>query len=771
MPNIDLYKAYDSIGESIHDLFDRTEEGFLVPLYQREYTWEQDNINQFFEDLVQGIQELSDEGGDNTATFLGTVIFTSLDDKTEAVREGEKKAEPTAVQIVIDGQQRISTIALLGIQIREHLKSLCENLPGETPYEILQNHCNDLNKKLCKLYTIALGRGANPPNKPKIISAQKDRWTYAGEDKSSYHSPIARYIAIYISEKDSQKALNVLDSTKGKRVRDNIELICDWLNDVSDAHILGTRLHGQFPTGDKIVSDRMQKHVLGFDASGIEEIIRECETCKNNKNYFATASYHVFLLAYYLLYRCGVNCLKPMNQDWGFDMFQSLNATGTPLTAMETFLPQVMQAEDRAGNKWEETQSSKYMDEIDELFKATKSNERKNQRTNELLKAFALCSEGKPLGNKFSAQRRWITDIYEKDLSTIEEKRIFVNKLAKIARFFHVAWYMEDKRNQSNCIKGLEKHQEGELASFLTQYLKDANSKLSAPILARFYSQALEDEKYVDEFIEAVKACAAFFTLWRSTKSTSGLDDILRQFLRGAKRPVNVEGGNWKGHPGPVLSESLKQYFLKILKYYQIDEKNRWITSSEPFLLYTEAKKISRFILFLAGHDRVGDKKKPGLTTCGNKDVCPLLGLDQWSTYKSLEHIAPQHPLENHGWDPDIYEQNKVHQIGNLLPLPIKLNELIDNKNWVAKFLHYSYVGMRETKEIDNLENEARRKGVTLSKRATQKLKDMRYMSLVESVLNVGIEGSWNASIIDQRTQQIKETAWEKLIYWLKNRS
>ena len=152
MSDIDLHQTYKSTGDSIHNLFDKNEEGFYVPLYQREYTWEEENINQFFEDLVLGIQELSD-GNDKAATFLGTVIFTNLDDKSIAVREGESNAEPTAVQLVIDGQQRISTIALLGIQLTEHLKSLYEKLPEETPYKTLRNHCYELiYEKLLKLY-------------------------------------------------------------------------------------------------------------------------------------------------------------------------------------------------------------------------------------------------------------------------------------------------------------------------------------------------------------------------------------------------------------------------------------------------------------------------------------------------------------------------------------------------------------------------------------------------------------------------------------------
>jgi len=34
--------------------------------------------------------------------------------------------------------------------------------------------------------------------------------------------------------------------------------------------------------------------------------------------------------------------IEPVSENWAFDMFQSLNATGTPLTALETFKPLVV---------------------------------------------------------------------------------------------------------------------------------------------------------------------------------------------------------------------------------------------------------------------------------------------------------------------------------------------------------------------------------------------------------------------------------------------
>ena len=762
MTDIDLHKEYNSSGESVQDLFDSTEEGFFVPLYQREYTWQADNINQLFDDLVLGTCELSEN--ENATTFLGTTIMTALGNKKQTVKIGEERAQPTGVQIIIDGQQRISTLALVSIQIIAKLQALSEGLPSKVPYADLHNAGDRFIKRLKKLYTIELGKGAFPTMKPKIISAREDLWTYDGDD-SAYGSPVANYIATFIRCDDAQAAL---DSNTGMRVRGNIILINEWIDAVCDAHIDGTNIHDQFPIGTSITSSRMQEYVLGFTDDKVKDIVEEAETNKSENNYYAVATYQLLLLTYYLLCRCGINRLQPTHEEWGFDMFQALNATGTPLTVMETFLPKVMQAESTAGNSWDDTPSSESMDEIQELFDVTTTNEQKNKRTNELVGTFALCYEGKKLGNKFSEQRMWITQVFDKQLPTINRKREFISKFAWTAKFFYYAWYMEYISVPYH-IDGLDTHRDGEFTSHLIRYLRDANSKLSAPILARFYSQAIEEQTSIEEFIECAKACAAFFTLWRSAKSNSGLDNVYRKYFKGSEMPVNVDEHNWKNCLKPASSKSLKQYFLEVLKDQKIAEQKDWIAASERFLLYTELRTVCRFILFIAGHDRVADSANPGLTDEGINGSCTLLKLGRWldKDYKSLEHVAPQNPPVGHKWDPDIYDNNLIHQIGNLILLPLELNKFVDNKDWEVKYLHYCHAGERNKEKLIKLSDTARKKGIVLSKKATNRLSRINYNCAIEPILSVGEAGPWNANLIRNRTQQIKEIAWKTLFSWL----
>ena len=767
MAEIELHKEYNSSGESVQDLFDRVEEGFFVPLYQREYTWEEENINQLFDDLVLGVRELSEN--ENTTTFLGTTILTTLGNKEEVVKPGEERAQPTAVQIVIDGQQRISTLALISIQIIVKLEQLLKDIPRKTLYVDLRNAGKKFIKRLTKLHRIEHERGAKPPQKPKIIHGRNDLWTYKGND-NAYKSPVARYIATFIRTKDAKKAFASLDSVAGKRVSKNIELIDKRLEEVCDAHIVGTNVHDQFPVGESITSTNIQKYVLGFGSDKVKSTIEKMETRKTESDYHATAIYQLLVLTYYLLCRCGVNRLQPTHEEWGFDMFQSLNSTGTPLTVMETFLPEVMRAESTNDHKWEETPSYEYMEEIQNLFEVTTTNERKNQRTNELLGTFALCYEGKKLGNKFSEQRNWIMRIYEKQLTVIDDKREFIRKLARTANFFYHAWYMEESKVRY-CINGLEKHPDGELASLLIQYLRRANSKLSVPILARFYAQVLDGKSSLDEFIESVKACAAFFTLWRSANSTtSGLDNIYRRYFKGGKEPIAVKEHNWKEHPEPISTKDLKQYFLEVLEHEGIASEKAWITASEHLLLYNELKTICRFMLFVSGHDRIANEEIPGLTSPGIKDTCTLLNLNQWivKDYKSVEHVAPQNPPAGHKWDREIYENNLVQQLGNLILLPVNINRLADNKSWAVKYLYYCHVAVRSKAKLEKLRRDAKKKeGITLTKKTIDALSEVKYNRAIEAVLCVGENGAWNAKLIRKRTRQIKELAWEPLFSWL----
>ena len=71
---------------------------FLIPRFQREYSWDKKNYQEFFEDIIKGIVF----GEEEQQYFLGTMLFIgSYTDSTKSTIQ------------VVDGQQRLTTITIL----------------------------------------------------------------------------------------------------------------------------------------------------------------------------------------------------------------------------------------------------------------------------------------------------------------------------------------------------------------------------------------------------------------------------------------------------------------------------------------------------------------------------------------------------------------------------------------------------------------------------------------------------------------------------------
>ncbi|MBO3662682.1 DUF262 domain-containing protein [Microbacterium stercoris] len=90
-----------------------------VPEFQRAYSWEQVNVQEYLLDLERAREKKS-------AHFMGTLVFAKADDDS-----GRRK--------IVDGQQRLATTAVLFIAIRDRLQALRkENLAENTTKKYLR---------------------------------------------------------------------------------------------------------------------------------------------------------------------------------------------------------------------------------------------------------------------------------------------------------------------------------------------------------------------------------------------------------------------------------------------------------------------------------------------------------------------------------------------------------------------------------------------------------------------------------------------------------
>lgn len=84
---------------------------FVIPIYQRVYSWGKEQCEQLWDDIIK-------IGGNDKMNghFIGSILYVQVD------------ATHSSPLLIIDGQQRLTTITLLLIALRNHLSEEVEIL-------------------------------------------------------------------------------------------------------------------------------------------------------------------------------------------------------------------------------------------------------------------------------------------------------------------------------------------------------------------------------------------------------------------------------------------------------------------------------------------------------------------------------------------------------------------------------------------------------------------------------------------------------------------
>jgi hypothetical protein len=445
-----------------------------------------------------------------------------------------------------------------------------------------------------------------------------------------------------------------------------------------------------------------------------------------------------------------------------FDMFQSLNATGTPLTAFETFKPLVVNYVESSGSSFKGSNSSKYLEPVDNLLSSRTSASAKNKLTNDFLTLVALTNNGSKLSKQFSTQRRWLNSGYE-NCSSLLEREEFTRRIGDLALFW--SRVIEFNPLTTPCIDGIEaiSEEDRKKATTCILYLQKANHKMANTVLSLFYAQILRGREGADrEFISACKILTAFYTLWRSALSNAGLDEVYRKLLR--------DHISWeKEEDAQLTTQFLSSYFKGVLTNKGIETKHDWLNKAKDFLRYDEAGIVCRFALFVTSEDTVPDPSNPGLITSGTSgSTPPYLTPERWVSeeLKSVEHVAPQKPEHRLSWDPLLYEENDYQRIGNLTILPTPINSSLSNRGWVEKFIYYQHLAEVNQTRLTKLASEALVCGVNLHPQTILLLSSTKSKHHIVPIVQLGTAGEWNKSFVDRRSECICGLLWERLHQW-----
>ncbi|MGL2788906.1 DUF262 domain-containing protein, partial [Helicobacter pylori] len=127
-------KLLDFIGKS-------QEKQFVIPIYQRVYSWEKEQCKQLWDDIIK-------TGGNDQIEghFIGSIVF---------VHDGIYTTNYNEL-LIIDGQQRLTTITLLFIALRNHLSDEDEFLEKFSREKIENRYLINSDKDSDKKFKLIL---------------------------------------------------------------------------------------------------------------------------------------------------------------------------------------------------------------------------------------------------------------------------------------------------------------------------------------------------------------------------------------------------------------------------------------------------------------------------------------------------------------------------------------------------------------------------------------------------------------------------------------
>lgn len=218
---------------------------FVIPRFQREYSWEAEQINQFWNDVIDNIDQ---------SYFIGSMVVYSIDRNKVAV---------------VDGQQRLTTLTILLCAIREGYKIL--DRPDLA--DGLQSYIEQKNRENKTEFVLQTETSFPYLQEEVLKNSTSEISTEAGREEEAiqrafdvFKAHIVTGLAAILDNKEQTPDQNNEDAIKWlNKVRDSVfdlNVILVTLDNEDDAYLIFETLNTRGK--DLALADLLRNHFAKF---------------------------------------------------------------------------------------------------------------------------------------------------------------------------------------------------------------------------------------------------------------------------------------------------------------------------------------------------------------------------------------------------------------------------------------------------------------------------------------------------------------------------
>jgi hypothetical protein len=751
---------------SIYELLTRKDLGLIIPTYQRAYSWRKEHVFDLLDDAVSGIDEMIRDDSSNTFSFIGTIITT---DGTDVARATGSSLIPSQVLEIVDGQQRISTINIICLAMLVNLiekldkvqRLLTENNAGLQNLNLVHQIYNHITGSLELVIAGEQHSWTDTTRFIRLIRADYDKWL---PGNTSVTSPLAFLVHRYLNSKKNRQRFTPASplghegtNHEKQRYLEVSSLINDFyiqLDDSTAEDSMNVLLN--IPSLESMLKSKnavnrlLPNLPLPVGTVHSDDVIDE--EVKNSIRLCCFASYFLNHVAF--------TEVRGADENFALEVFQSLNTSGEPLNAYETFKPSVIRAIDQ--RNYPGTPEADLFKQIDKTLSKPNSQERKRRLVQEAIITFALAQSGKRVGNNLGLQAKFFRDSFrKKDLHENPPLRqAYLKLFSSTCEVSHI--FLDSNKSLQNHSKLITCVANDQQAKTCFRFLADIRHSVVLPILVRFYDvYDTEDSRLSSSDIKGViKALTAFSVLWRTAFSgTNGIDSIYRKIAEDYANKKDDE----------INLDHLKETLKSVLQVKQtrkggpLKNKRAWVDLAKRSPVY-EQDRLCKFLLLLIHNDTVADSSFPGLVTKGVRQSNECFTFENFMEPElETEHIAPQSPAAVGDWSVEFESNPKLrNHIGNLVLIPKLANIGLGNRAWSQKRKIFAALANNDLDARDRALTQA---GFRLTDRIKEILNDSVHVQAASSLAMK--EGNWDEAFVEARSERLMELAYEKLITWL----